>query len=178
MHERDKLDEAKYFLSQVIDSRDNPTIFKFNLSAFLTAARSVLQYAHREASDGAAKAWYESSIAGDPLLQFFKDERDLNIHTTPADPSVSVDITSGDTMHLTESTVVTKYDEHRRLMESISIPPDETPARHEGPRDSKAYRYIFDDWGEQHEVVTLAEQYLRSLERLVADGVLKGHISG
>lgn len=42
MHEEEKFKEAEYFLTQMINEKGNTEAFKFNLSAFLTAARSVL----------------------------------------------------------------------------------------------------------------------------------------
>lgn len=49
MYEQEKLDEARYFLSQMAMSADQPRAFRYELSAFLSAARSALQYALDEA---------------------------------------------------------------------------------------------------------------------------------
>ena len=49
MHERYKLTEARYFLARMLTEHDSRTIFLFEVSAFLAAARSVLQYALKEA---------------------------------------------------------------------------------------------------------------------------------
>jgi len=45
MHELEKIEEAKYFYSQMSVASDNRDRFKYNLSAFLASARSILQYA-------------------------------------------------------------------------------------------------------------------------------------
>lgn len=48
-NERSKLAEARYFYSRMRKEVDDREAFTCNLSAFLAAARSVLQYALKEA---------------------------------------------------------------------------------------------------------------------------------
>lgn len=43
MHEEVKLKESKYFVHRMKASIDQPEAFQYELSAFLSAARSVLQ---------------------------------------------------------------------------------------------------------------------------------------
>jgi hypothetical protein len=45
---RHKLEEAQYFFKQMKESIDDDEIFSFNLSAFLTAARSISLFMQRE----------------------------------------------------------------------------------------------------------------------------------
>jgi hypothetical protein len=45
---KDKLLEAEYFLGQIEEKRANREPFKYSLSAFLAAARSVTLFAQRE----------------------------------------------------------------------------------------------------------------------------------
>ncbi len=49
MHEKDKIIEAEYFYSRMKQEQHDRDAFRHNLSAFLSAARSVLQYALKEA---------------------------------------------------------------------------------------------------------------------------------
>lgn len=51
MNERYKIGEAKYFLARMEESIRDRMAFRYNLSAFLSAARSVTQYAYEEAVD-------------------------------------------------------------------------------------------------------------------------------
>jgi hypothetical protein len=84
MHEEYKLNEAQYFLKRMRAERDNRTAFRFELSAFLGATRSVLQYARKEAKGKpGGPGWYDRAVKAERLLAFFKDKRDTNIHTTP-----------------------------------------------------------------------------------------------
>lgn len=93
-----KLDEAKYFYDRMVEVQKteiqhNREYFVYNFSAFLSAARSVLQYMCKEidrkkdpAARQEAKKWYEGKMAASPNLQYFKGKRDINIHTTPIMP--------------------------------------------------------------------------------------------
>ena len=84
MNERHKLEEARYFLQRMRDEHETPRHFRFELSAFLGAARSVLQYALEEAKGKAGgKRWYDQMVAQEPILTYFKDKRDANIHSAP-----------------------------------------------------------------------------------------------
>ncbi len=49
VHEATKIREAEYFLGQMLCTQNQLQHFTYNLSAFLSAARSVLQYALAEA---------------------------------------------------------------------------------------------------------------------------------
>src|SRR3954468_19223343 len=65
----------------------DPSAFIHLLSGFLSAARSVAQSAHKEATGKAGgQVWYDAEVAKRPLIGYFKTERDVNIHTKPVDP--------------------------------------------------------------------------------------------
>jgi len=86
MNEEVKLREARYFLDRMEAERHDPERFRFNLSAFLSAARSAAQYALNEASGkGAGRRWYDSFLKKAPLIAFFTSERNANIHDRPVD---------------------------------------------------------------------------------------------
>lgn len=76
MHEQQKLGEARYFLRQVQMTAKSPHALNpltWQLSAFLSAARSVLQYALEEAkTKPGGRAWYDQTVAGSPVIRFFK----------------------------------------------------------------------------------------------------------
>src|SRR5437867_2354586 len=86
MHERSKLAEARHFLNRMHTERGHPKGFTLELSAFMGAARSVLQYAGREAKlKPGGQQWYDQAMA-DPLLCFFRDLRNNSIHEVPVRP--------------------------------------------------------------------------------------------
>src|SRR5690348_16558935 len=97
MHERDKLAEAEPHYARLVQQsyritfqKDNTTEgdaereFRYILSAFLSAARSVLQYARKEVeSDPQKLKWYDDLMAHSRELPYFKDKRNTNIHRHP-----------------------------------------------------------------------------------------------
>jgi len=87
MYEKTKLGEAKYFYSQMSANFNDSEKFTYDLSAFLSSARSVLQYALEEAkSKNGGQVWYDRRVSASNILSFFKDKRNLNIHYEPVHP--------------------------------------------------------------------------------------------
>jgi len=70
MNERYKIGEAKYFLARMEESLHDREAFRYNLSAFRTAARCVTQYAREESRSKDREQWYDEAIAGNELLSF------------------------------------------------------------------------------------------------------------
>src|SRR5271166_4284403 len=59
MHEYEKLEEARHFLERMRQAAE-PKAFQYELSAFLSAARSALQYALKEATTKTGgQKWYD-----------------------------------------------------------------------------------------------------------------------
>ena len=87
--------------------------FKYYLSAFLSAARSVLQYSFTEANKQHKKGWYEGQVTGNKILKFFKCQRNINIHRhsvrkgMTADITESVQVSDSLTITIRRSTVAT-----------------------------------------------------------------------
>ena len=86
MREEEKLAEAKYFLGRMklAEAEANEVVYRYELSAFLSAARSVLQYACKESKDRGFQGWYQKAVESDACIRYLKEERDLNIHSKPA----------------------------------------------------------------------------------------------
>jgi hypothetical protein len=77
-HEKRKLAEARYFYSLMRQEVNDREKFTFNLSAFLSAARSVLLYAlETPKNKNGGQQWYDNHIAASSVLSFFRDKRDL-----------------------------------------------------------------------------------------------------
>ena len=68
MNERYKIGEAKFFLARMEESLHDRETFRYHLSAFLTAARSVIQYAREESRSKGRLQWYEETIDGNDVL--------------------------------------------------------------------------------------------------------------
>ncbi len=93
MHEQQKIDEAGYFLNRMQVVTNEPAAFRHEFSAFLSAARSALQYALAEAeTKPRGQHWFDTQVATRPFIRFFKDKRDTNIHEKPVPPVTNADI--------------------------------------------------------------------------------------
>jgi hypothetical protein len=157
MHERSKLKEARDFLGRMDDERGNLPAFTRELSGFMTAARSVLQYACKEAKQKpGGQHWYDQAVAKDPLFGFFKDQRDTNIHVEPVNP-------------------VRKWTTEEASLLNISDDDDDSLIPYSHTRTVEHYRFK-DRPGE--DVCDLSRRYYDLLDALIEDGVGKGWITG
>jgi hypothetical protein len=70
MNERYKIGEAKFFLARMEESLHDRETFRYYLSAFRAAARSVTQYAREESRSKDRAQWYDETIDGNELLSY------------------------------------------------------------------------------------------------------------
>jgi hypothetical protein len=157
MHERTKLGEARHFLDRMQAERGNLSAFARELSAFIAAARSVLQYAHKEAkSKPRGQQWYHQAIMADPLIAFFRDKRDISIHQEPVNP-------------------VRKFT--TEVADFLNVGDDDEEMMIPYPHTRVVERYYFHDHPGE-EILDLAERYLTALDGLVKSGVACAWITG
>lgn len=175
-----KLAEADYFLGRMQAVANEPVAFKYELSAFLAAARSVLQYACAESKDSnasaASKAWYDGQVTGKAVVRFFKDKRDISIHHTPIVPRTDASIAVHDVARVSETVSIQVVHEDGtveplRTFTSEPVPPVEPPA------PTVTYTHYFSDWPGSEDILTLCAAYLSELRAIVADGVAKGFLT-
>ena len=180
MNEHRKLSEADYFLKGMGTAQEDPEAFTHELSAFLSAARSVLQYACEEAKmKPGGHAWYNAKMASDSVLTFFKDKRDFNIHEAPVDLSGVVEI--GITDHVikpSDSLAITITDPEGNVVETVHGRSEEPAAMPEEGQVHIKHRYEFRDWPGKDDVLSLCQSYLTQLNAIVKDGVRQGFITG
>ncbi len=184
MNEKKKLEEASYFYSQMLDKQNNKEVFVYNLSAFLSSARSVLQYALKEASPKfGGQKWYESLIASSSVLKFLKDERDTNIHTEPTRPKAHYTIHAESGVYTlrpgsVSAIVSDKNGKTIQQVKSETVPDSqqEKPNNAEKSTPNKV-RYVFDNWVGNEDVPTLCKKCIQELENAIKDGVAKGFIT-
>jgi hypothetical protein len=177
MHEAKKLKEAEYFLSQMEQTIDDFEKYYFNLSAFLSSARSVLQFCLKEAETKAGgQAWYDGQVTTKPIVKFFKDKRDINIHSNPLDIARSVNIQIQDTISISDSIHIVVRDKDGNIKDEYKSEP-EVPPKKEFIPPVTSYSHQFDDWTGSEDVATLCSQYLAELKVIVQDGQSKSFIT-
>ncbi len=186
MNEKAKLEEAKYFLRQMqMTSKDGHALhpLTWQLSAFLSAARSALQYALEEAkTKNGGRAWYDAAVAADPVIRFFKDKRDINIHQSPVVPTRRVEVAMSETIHIEDSLSIVVRDRAGNIVQSYSSdekrPVEATDPNAPDDGTTIKTKFLFADWSGPEDVPTLSDRYYRAIDALVQTGIAAGHISG
>lgn len=179
MHEEKKIKEAKYFYSRMIEEQRNRDNFTYNLSAFLSSARSVLQYTLSEAeTKPGGQQWHDGRVSASPVLKFFRNKRDINVHSEPIEPQTHYNLTVTETIGLSESLSITVRDKHGNIKSQYSS--DEPKPKPKMPQTLGALeiKYRFSDWAGSEDVLMLCKIYIQELEYIIKDGVLKQFISG
>jgi hypothetical protein len=170
MHEQEKLDEAHHFLTGMTRSVEDPRAFRFELSAFLSSARAVLQYAFDEAgTKPGGGAWYNAHVNSNPLLRFFRDKRNMSIHSRPVVPSAKINVVASDVIHFSEAVLIQHFDDEGNLLGQRSIG-SQAPPTVVSPPPSVSRVYNFPDWPGQEDVLQLCQDYVAALEAIVNDG--------
>lgn len=179
MNEKEKLNEAEYFLSRMKTDTEDPAAFKYDLSACVSSARSVMQYALDEAKNKkGGQKWYEEWMKSSPILAFFKNKRDYNIHTAPVLLRKRINITVTETVRISESIKIEFKDKNGKLVGVRMIPDSPDSQTQGGSSVVSETRYEFDDWAKGEDVIALCSKYLAELDRFIQEGISGGHISG
>ncbi len=179
MHEKRKLQEAKYFYSKMVDEQAHKEIFTYNLSAFLSSARSVLQYALCEArTKPGGQQWYDDFISTSRVLKFFKKKRDINIHTEPVQPIATYKMELRETIHISDSISITITDKEENIIQQFSSGLSEAIPKESKKPEAMKIKYKFDNWVGNEDVLNLCQIYIQELEHLIKEGVNKGFITG
>jgi hypothetical protein len=196
---REKLNEARFFLSRMKDTESDREAFKYNLSAFMSAARSVRWFMWGEYKDVPDfKSWWNKKkewigvkrqegdspadikaklfAISDPIQAanaFLEDARNLTIHERNVKPRshITVNITEPLSLRASLRGVVVRADGTEGG--TFSEGPAQSPELSEGDVRVE-WRWYFEDLPPavdalQQDVVTLSEEYLSRLEDFVAE---------
>jgi hypothetical protein len=185
MNEKKKLEEAKYFYSKMLNEQGNREAFTYDLSAFLSAARSVLQYALEESrlKKGGQK-WYEKLMVSSRLLKFFKDERDVNIHTGPVLPKAHYTLYAEAGNYILMSGLVSMIvrDKEGNIKQPTKVSANSSEEQEKPVQKSTSMpnevRYFFNNWMGDEDVLTLSKNYIEEIESAINDGITQGFITG
>ena len=182
MNELYKIGEAKFFLEKMEGAVGDRQHFRYYLSAFLSAARSVLHFADTEAKKKDKREWYvdnvtQTNIARNNILKDFREKRDANQHRgEPVDPArdVTVAISKGvvafsavgEVFFNDQPVEMTQPEQERR-------PPS---PREAGPHTTVRYRFV--DWPGPEDLIARSHRYVEELEEFVRKGMEAGILSG
>ena len=180
MDTQQKYNEAEYFLGMMKQNDENRQRFKYNLSAFLSATRSVTFVLQKEYSKNPKfKEWYSKKqkwMEGDALFKFFVGKRNYVLKERLIDPQAEISITV-DVVGVASISVETEVrDAEGNLKDyEYSEPPAKPkPASKPNSREETKYKWFFKDWQETDEdVITLCERYLKELKIIVEEAESK-----
>lgn len=159
-----KLYEAEYFLERMKERVADRKAFCFNLSAFLSAARSVILILPTELKNKPGfDDWYQK-MQKDPLLEFFRVKRNYNVHVSAIDPKGKIAATFHESISISESVTITQTKKNgtKLVFGPYGSEPKETPK----PESSVEYKYFFEDHPYE-DVITLCSRYLDKLAVIV-----------
>lgn len=176
MNELNKIKEAEYFYSKMVEEKENNEGFKFNLSAFLSSSRSVLQYALEEASvKKGGQGWYENQVIGNTVVSFLKDKRDINIHETPISTKRDISLKLLETIHVSDSVSMVVRDKDGNIKSQSTS--EFKPFKSAVEKGLVSIRYIFEDWSGGEDIFDICTEYLKELKKIVEDGRNKGFLT-
>ncbi len=175
MNEEHKINEASYFFGRLNPDEQTPLAFSYDLSAFLSAARSALQYAHQEASKKVGgQDWYATAIGAGTAIKFFKDKRDVSIHVAPVVPQRNVFVQITEHIRVTASVSMTVDRAGGTVEKEVVTQPEPPPPAAPPSTTSVTTIYRFQDWPGQEDVCTLCYLYLSEVRAVVLDGQRRG----
>lgn len=169
---RDKLLESKYFLECMTETQSNRDAFKYNLSAFLAAARSVTAIMQKEFDKVSGfKGWYkeiQAKLQCDDTTRLLKDKRDITIHQQPVRPHAHVNVSITERMALSDSMsiVIIRADGTVERRESEPTP-SPMPTKTETKTESE-WQWYFDELPEK-DIVTVCKEHITKLDIIVEE---------
>ena len=167
---REKLLEAKYFLERMKEKQSDQDAFKYNLSAFLAAARSVTLIMQKEFDKVSGfKDWYaekKAKMQSDEAMRFLNHKRVMTIHKKPVQPHAHVNVGISEHIVLSDSVSVVITHADGTIERSESEPPaPSVPTETEGTME---WRWYFDELPEK-DIVSVCEEHIAKLETLVTE---------
>ena len=179
METENKLEEAKYFFNQIKNSLNNPQILGFNLSAFITAARTVTWFMQKEYSANPKfKTWYEAKqkeMKEDSVCKFFHNLRTANIHTKSPETNREVSVSIAESVPVSDSISVKVIRAGKVIQESSSKETEinnsssmnhNTNTKNSIPHNNVTIKIFFREKSEE-DGISLCESYLSKVVKIV-----------
>jgi len=172
---RDKLGEARYFLERMVENQSERDAFKYNLSAFLAAFRSVTYVMKKEFErcDDFID-WYKTQIARlktDKMkkMKLLRDKRTMTIHVEPVRPSANINL--GFTLNAPPvgecSVSLTVTSEDGTVVHQYESPPSEPAPVPAETETTVQWLWYFEDYPDS-DVVTVCQYGLDEAETIVS----------
>lgn len=162
---RDKLNEGKHFLEEMKRVSSDPDKFRYELTAFLAASRSITQIMQKEFSGKTGFAeWYaqkQSEMEKNPTLKYLHRQRAITFHERPV-LSYPIKVTDQISDAAGMRVILTGTGSNLDLTSGFITLPAIQPAI--------SVRYYFDDIPtEQKDVITICQEAVNALETIVIE---------
>lgn len=170
MNAEQKLNEAKYFLKQTGITSNDSEEFSYNLSAFLSAARSVTWCLQKEFSKHPKFAdWYnrkQEEMRHDKLMNFFNKKRNFVLKEKLPDLRRGTKVSTNllPSLLFTDSvTIKISEPEGSTKVEKIEYTPSGNKKKTTIPFQKV---YFFEEFSDRN-VIELCEEHIKRLESII-----------
>ena len=172
---REKLQEARYFLQRMENEQADRDAFKYNLSAFLSAARSVTFYMQKKfARVSDFEEWYateQEAMRHDPVMPFFLNARNRTLHQEYVPTRARIRVDLDDSVGVSDSVgVVVRRADGTLARWDVEKQQREQPAEPTPSKTSSEWKWFFQDppsGAKEKDVMPLCAGYVSALGALV-----------
>ena len=168
-----KLEEAKYFLKQMQKNKNQYHPFIYNLSAFLSAARSItffMQKLYKKAPN--FNKWYnlkQNEMKKDKDFDFFNDMRLATVHTTSVIPNQTLTHNKPEKISIADSILIQQVDKNGKIIVQRNINSKNAKASKISENQSSfELIWMFKERSDRT-VLQLCEAHIKKLEKLVIE---------
>lgn len=177
----DKLQEAKFFFEQMSNYQTNRSGFKYNLSAFLSAFRSITYLMQKEYSKiQDFENWYQGKqeeLKLNERMKLLNCMRVITIHKASIHPMAQIYASIEETVWATDeinATVIhadrTVEKSDQKIFEKIVLPPEAIITPRESIDDK--WLWVFNEYPNS-DIMTICNECLILMENIVSECELK-----
>ena len=167
----DKLSEAKYFLERMKEHVMDREAFRYNLSAFLAAFRSVTFIMQKEYNEiSGFSEWYNKKqieMKKDEKMKLLQEKRNITIHQKPIHPRAHVNVNATLSIGLVPEINVT-ISHANGTEERYSSTEEERPQTPVKSNVNVKWRWYFDEFPDV-DVITICEECLKKMKDIVSE---------
>jgi hypothetical protein len=175
---RDKLNEAQYFLNRMEETQKSANAgtpsardaFKYDLNAFITAARSVTYVMQKDFKRVPGfEDWYEvkqDEMRNDEVMLFFHKQRNITIHQGSIEPIGHTMITVTENLGISDSVSITETNADG-TEEKVGSQPDQIQQANENQTEVKLEQEWFFDKFLPNNVLTVCNVQITKLRQIV-----------
>jgi hypothetical protein len=171
----DKFLEAQYFFKRLVDNQNNREEFKFNLSAFLSAFRSVTLFMQKEFGKiNEFKKWYsdqQCKMKANSDFSLLNTKRVMTIHTSSVKPHARITISLSDSVTATDSCSA-QIVHQGGSTENTDLAEPQPPKHTIEPEVADRWLWYFADQPNK-DVITICKESMEILEDIVKECELK-----